>query len=193
MWSSILTRNIIGGSPTRAMAVDSFLFMPPLYVLEGLSANFVKLSFFIAHSTTYRKKITIRNQHLYNCPTNRHTIRTQSTQLVNFTSSLQPVICKLVTTCSNNVQQLRHKFWQSTWNKFVDNLQSTCRQQAVASHDNASWYRHGHNKSVARCKQACCNLRVFWLCRPRIWVWNIRALDLTASASTTTFSWPSIG
>lgn len=48
-----LTRKMIGGSPIRAIAVDSFLFMPPLNALDGLSAKLVKQSFFIAHSTTY--------------------------------------------------------------------------------------------------------------------------------------------
>jgi hypothetical protein len=43
---------MIGGSPIRAMAADSFLFIPPLYVLDGMSANFDKLSFCIAQSTT---------------------------------------------------------------------------------------------------------------------------------------------
>ena len=53
---------------------------------------------------------------------------------------LQLIIYRLVTTlvettCSKPVD---NKFRQSTCNKSVDNLQQTCRQQAVASHANAS-------------------------------------------------------
>ena len=42
----------------------------------------------------------------------------------------------------------------------ADNYEQTCRQQAVASHVNASCYRLVDNKSVARCQQTCCNLHV---------------------------------
>ena len=41
-------------------------------------------------------------------------------------------------TCTKAVD---NRFWQSTYNKSVHNLQQTCRSQAVASHANASGYR----------------------------------------------------
>ena len=59
---------------------------------------------------------------------------------------LQFVICRLVTTCWNNLlKQLAegpvdNKFGQSICDKSVDNLRQTCPQQALASHANASWY-----------------------------------------------------
>ena len=48
-------------------------------------------------------------------------------------------------TCSRPVD---NKFWhcQATCNTSVENLQQACRQQAVASHANASWYRLCRNK-----------------------------------------------
>ena len=39
-------------------------------------------------------------------------------------------VCKLVTIC-----------WKKTYSKSVKKLQPTCRQEAVATHANASWYR----------------------------------------------------
>ena len=41
-------------------------------------------------------------------------------------------------TCTKAVD---NRFWQSTYNKSVHNLQQTCRSQAVASHANAPGYR----------------------------------------------------
>ena len=55
-----------------------------------------------------------------------------------FHQALQTFYQLVETTCSGPVD---NKFWQSTCNKSVDNLRQTCRQQAVASHANASWYR----------------------------------------------------
>ena len=45
-------------------------------------------------------------------------------------------LLQLVETTGNKL--VDNKFRQSTCNKPVDNLQRTCRQQAVASHANAS-------------------------------------------------------
>ena len=56
-----------------------------------------------------------------------------------------------------------NKFWQSTCNKSVDNLQQTSYQEAVVSHANASWYR----LVVTSCYKMSTDLlqRVhFWLC-----------------------------
>ena len=41
-------------------------------------------------------------------------------------------------TCYNLLKQLAASLWITTCNKSVDNLQQTCRQQAVVSHANAS-------------------------------------------------------
>ena len=60
---------------------------------------------------------------------------------------LQLVICRLVTICWKNLQQV---CWNNqlgtslltTFNKFVDNLKQTCcHKLSVASDANASWYR----------------------------------------------------
>ena len=69
---------------------------------------------------------------------------------------LQLVICRLVRTCSKPVD---NKFWQSTCNKSVDNLQPTCRQQAVASYANASWYRL---VDQVCCKTSTCIFLTVW-------------------------------
>ncbi len=45
-----------GGFPRRAMAVESFLLFPPLYVPAGLSAYWVSSNLLSAHSTTWKGK-----------------------------------------------------------------------------------------------------------------------------------------
>ena len=57
------------GSPIRAIAVDSFLFIPPLYVFDGLSAKRNKFNFSIAQSTTFEN--TYKNY--INAATNTNT------------------------------------------------------------------------------------------------------------------------
>ena len=48
------------------------------------------------------------------------------------------------------------RFWQSTCNKSIDNLQQTCRQQAVKNNANPSWYWYVDNNSGARCQVLKC-------------------------------------
>lgn len=50
-----LTRNITGGAPMRATAVESFLLLPPLYPPASRSAYWVSPSFFTPHCATYRR------------------------------------------------------------------------------------------------------------------------------------------
>lgn len=49
-----LTRNMTGGAPIRAMAVESFLLLPPLYPPASRSAYWVSPSFFTPHCATCR-------------------------------------------------------------------------------------------------------------------------------------------
>ena len=79
----------------------------------------------------------------------------------NGTDLFQLIICRLVTTCLNNFSKLvDNKLGETTCNRSAGNLQQTCRQQAVASHANVSWYRLVVTSCCKICQQACCKLLV---------------------------------
>ena len=84
---------------------------------------------------------------------------------------LQLVICRLVSTCWNKLQQA---CWQLATDLF---------SQAVASHANASWYRL---VATSCCKMSTDLLQLarFWLCR---FVALIRTID-TATVVLSTYS-----
>ena len=79
-------------------------------------------------------------------------------------------LLQLVETACN--KPVDNKFGQSTCNKSVDKLQQACRQQAVTSHANASWYRL---VATSCCKMSTDLLQLarFWLC-----TCNIEIIDL---------------
>ena len=76
---------------------------------------------------------------------------------------------RLVTTCHlQTCYNLLKQFTASLWiisfnNQLADNLQQTCRQQAVPSHANASWYRLVV-KSCCKMSTDLVQLARSWLC-----------------------------
>ena len=79
----------------------------------------------------------------------------QVTTSMSASGFLQLFLCRLFTTCSNNLQPACG--WQvleSICNKSVDNLQHTCHNDYA----NASWYRPSCCKI---CQQLCRHLRIF--------------------------------
>ena len=97
----------------------------------------------------------------------------QKHTILKYISSMQQTcqFHQVTTSCSKPVD---NEFWQSTCNKSVDNLQQTCRQQAVVSHANASWYRFVYTVNIfqdfvftyfKQDRQCLCNYRLFKLSR----------------------------
>ena len=78
-------------------------------------------------------------------------------------------LLQLVKTTSS--KPVDNKFWQSTCNKSVDYLQQVCRQQAVARHANASWYRLVVTSS-SKMSTDLLQLAHFWLCISYFYVWT---------------------